>query len=99
MNCSARRVHWGIALAGAEAPEREAPDIEAVSAPPRAMIAEVLSLHERIAHRLRSDVVGMDRRVGAAVVANSFAGLLDFHETTAWMLRVLLETQEPMRVR
>lgn len=53
--------------------------------PPRTMLSDLLSRHEAMAEQLRQDI-GRLRDPGTADV---LARLVDFHETTAWMLRML----------
>lgn len=76
-------------------------DTDASASPPpaRSAVAELLTLHEGIASRLRSDVEALRERTGdTAPTLAVLTGLLEFHETTAWMLRLLLETPEPAAV-
>lgn len=58
-----------------------------------AMIGELLVLHEHMASQLRTDVAVLEERDSDPGAARLLTGLLEFHETTAWMLRLLLETR------
>lgn len=62
--------------------------------PPRDMVGELLALHEGIAARLRGDLAacGAD-----AATSSLLSRLVDFHETTAWMLRMVLDGPEVPR--
>ena len=86
----------GIGLAAltpaAEGPEGEAP------ASPRAIVAELLARHEAIIRELRSAVAAVAERDPDGDTATVLNGLLEFHETSAWMLRLLLESPERARV-
>lgn len=53
--------------------------------PPRTMIGDLLTRHEEMAQRLRADI----ERLGDPTTAELLTRLVEFHETTAWMLRVL----------
>lgn len=66
---------------------------EAVAAavPASTLVGELLALHERIAARLRDDVA---RCEGDASTASLLTKLVEFHDTTAWMLRMVLEGPE-----
>jgi starvation-inducible DNA-binding protein len=55
--------------------------------PPRNMIGELLAQHEGIAERLRHDLAAASTDPATAELLK---GLVDFHETTAWMLRMVL---------
>lgn len=60
------------------------PKIDA-SVPARSMIGDLLSRHERIARHLRDDI----ERLPDPATAELLLRLVEFHETTAWMLRVV----------
>jgi DNA-binding ferritin-like protein len=53
--------------------------------PARTMIGDLLTRHERIARQLRDDI----ERLADPVTADLLLALVEFHETTAWMLRVV----------
>jgi starvation-inducible DNA-binding protein len=54
--------------------------------PPRNMIGELLAQHEGIAERLRHDLAAASSDPATAELLKR---LVDFHETTAWMLRMV----------
>lgn len=60
----------------------------------RTTLGELLALHEGIAHRLRADLA---QGAADAATRSLLDRLVDFHETTAWMLRMLLEGPEVPR--
>jgi starvation-inducible DNA-binding protein len=62
-----------------------APATSGVGLPPQTMIGDLLSRHEQMAHQLRQDI----GRLGNPAAADVLKHLLEFHETTAWMLRML----------
>jgi len=53
--------------------------------PPRTMIGDLLARHEEMARRLRQDIA----RLGDPATAELLTRLVEFHETTAWMLRMV----------
>jgi starvation-inducible DNA-binding protein len=53
--------------------------------PARSMIGDLLARHERIARHLRHDIARLPDRPTAELLQR----LLEFHETTAWMLRMV----------
>ena len=53
--------------------------------PPRTMIGDLLARHEALAHQLRADI----ERLADPATAELLTRLVEFHETTAWMLRML----------
>jgi starvation-inducible DNA-binding protein len=55
--------------------------------PARKMIDDLLTRHEQLSRKLRDDVV----RLGDPATAELLQRLADFHDTTAWILRMLLE--------
>ena len=55
------------------------------SLPPSTMIGDLLARHEEMAQRLRADI----ERLGDPATADLLKRLVEFHETTAWMLRML----------
>jgi len=59
-------------------------------APPQKMLAELLTWHERLGHRLAGDVHACAERLGDVATANVLSRLAEFHDTTAWMLRMIL---------
>lgn len=61
----------------------------------RTAIGDLLALHEGIASRLRHDMEALhDGASDLTPTTAVLTGLLEFHETTAWMLRLLLESSE-----
>ena len=59
--------------------------------PERTMIGELLGLHEELAKRLQDDVRKCSHQLGDPGTAEILRRLVEFHETTAWMLRMVLE--------
>jgi starvation-inducible DNA-binding protein len=57
----------------------------------RTMVGELLSLHEELAKRLQDDRQKCARQLGDPGTADVLGQLAEFHETTAWMLRTVLE--------
>ena len=53
--------------------------------PPRTMIGDLLARHEAMARQLRDDIA----RLADPGTAEVLTRLVEFHETTAWMLRML----------
>lgn len=60
----------------------------------RHTLGELLALHEGIAGRLRADLA---TSAADAATSSLLGRLVDFHETTAWMLRMLLDGPEVPR--
>jgi starvation-inducible DNA-binding protein len=56
----------------------------------RTMVGELLSLHEELAKRLEDDVQKCTQQLGDPATAAILRQLVEFHETTAWMLRTVL---------
>jgi starvation-inducible DNA-binding protein len=78
----------GLALAGGgerNSPGPGAGDPQAERLEPRSMIGDLLERHEEMARTLREDI----DRLGDPVTAQLLTRLLEFHETSAWMLRML----------
>lgn len=73
-------------LSGAKIPSGE-------DLPPRTMIGDLLARHEEMAHRLREDIAQLSDPATAELLTK----LLEFHETTAWMLRMLHDGPDPDR--
>lgn len=55
------------------------------------MIAELLDLHEKMCVQMRDDAATCGDKLGDLGTADFLTKVLEFHETTAWMLRSLLE--------
>lgn len=55
--------------------------------PAQQMIDDLLSRHEEMSRKLRDDVA----QLGDPATAELLKRVADFHDTTAWMLRMLLE--------
>lgn len=66
--------------------------------PERAMIGELLDVHERLASRLRDDERECSQQLGDPSSADLLTRLVEFHETTAWLLRMVLEEPDSTRV-
>ena len=66
--------------------------------PASTMVAELLALHEQLAERLRDDVRKCSQTLGDPVTAAVLQRLVEFHETTAWLLRMVGQGVEPARV-
>lgn len=89
----------GIVLEACEAPDEDLDGSVRPSVSPRAIIAEVLSLHDRVAEQLRNDLVAIEYCDEGGRISRPLNRLLEFHETTAWMLRVLLSSPELVRAK
>ena len=63
---------------------------------PRNMIGELLAQHQGIADRLRADFTAC---TSDPATAELLKGLIEFHETAAWMLRMVLDGPEVPRPR
>jgi starvation-inducible DNA-binding protein len=81
---------FGVALSGGRAVESMPAQPDANVTSPQGMIGELLGLHEDMAARLRNDLVALDEAEQESEAAAFLGGLLEFHETTAWMLRMVL---------
>jgi starvation-inducible DNA-binding protein len=57
----------------------------AAGLPPRTMIGDLLARHEAMAGELRADI----ERLRDPATAELLTRLVEFHETSAWMLRML----------
>jgi starvation-inducible DNA-binding protein len=62
--------------------------------PPAGMIGELLERHEKMARQLRADVEACGIKLGDRGTAELLKRLGEFHETTAWMLRTLLNSSD-----
>jgi starvation-inducible DNA-binding protein len=58
------------------------------------MVGELLSLHEQMIVHLREDVDVCAEHYDDAGTADFLTGLMEFHETKAWMLRALSEAHD-----
>lgn len=65
---------------------------------PGVAVTSLLRRHEKAIRELRPVVEMLRTRDPNGDAASVLAGLLEFHETTAWMLRLLLESPERARV-
>jgi starvation-inducible DNA-binding protein len=63
-----------------------------IGLPAKKMLGELMTLHEQIAARLRDDVRACSERLGDTNTAEELARLVEFHENTAWMLRMAQAT-------
>lgn len=81
------RVMERARAAGIPVPARHVGTAAAAGAglPPRTMIDDLLARHEAMARQLREDLT----RLGDPGTAEVLTRLVEFHETTAWMLRML----------
>lgn len=61
--------------------------------PAQKMIDDLLARHEEMSRKLRDDV----ERLGDPGTAELLKRVADFHDTTAWMLRMLLEGPDSRR--
>lgn len=61
------------------------PPASGAGLPPRTMIGDLLERHETLARQLRDDI----ERLADPATAEVLQRLVEFHETTAWMLRML----------
>ena len=68
------------------------------TAAPRDAVQELLARHEAIIAELRGAVEVLNERDPHGDAAALLGGLLEFHETSAWMLRLLLESPERARL-
>jgi DNA-binding ferritin-like protein len=87
----------GVAAAAVAEAERAIERIDSGTAP-RIAAAELLDRHEALAAELRAAVKVLAERDPNNDAIPVLDGLLDFHETSAWMLRLLLETPERSRL-
>lgn len=74
-----------------------APDVDFDPAAPRVAMTSLLRRHEKAIGELRPVVEMLQARDPNGDAVSVLAGLLEFHETTVWMLRLLLES--PVRAR
>jgi starvation-inducible DNA-binding protein len=88
---------FGVALSGRGAEPSPTPPTAAGLTSPRAMIHELLSLHEDLAARLRKDMAALAETEQESDAAIFLSGLLEFHQTTAWMLRLVLSAPTARR--
>lgn len=57
------------------------------------MMAELVHLHDQTAERLRADATACAERHGDPISAELLNGLIEYHESIAWMLGELLEDE------
>lgn len=76
----------GIAMGAVR--DATSPDRCGEQGSPAVMIGELLALHEDMVTKLRTDVAVLEE--DESEEASFLEGLLEFHETTAWMLRLVL---------
>jgi DNA-binding ferritin-like protein len=62
--------------------------------PPGTMVADLLARHEAMSLRLRNYI----RRLGDPGTTELFLRIVEFHETTAWMLRMIERGPDPKHV-
>ncbi len=65
-----------------------------IGLPAEHMIAELLALHEELIVQIRADAEACATRYKDAGTADFLISLMEKHETTAWMLRAQIETEE-----
>lgn len=82
-----------VAWVGVEEIAQSAKDAVAApkAVPPRNMVGELLALHEGIAARLRAELAGC---AGDSATIDLLGRVVDFHETAAWMLRMVLQGRD-----
>lgn len=81
----------GMAVVSGRRPRHSRPGDPDRSPSDRHILGEMVSLHEGIAGRLRQEA---DCAVADPATADLLARLVEFHETTAWMLRVVRDSRE-----
>ncbi len=69
----------------AQAPREEATPASGAGLPPSTMIGELLTRHENLARQLQEDIARLSDPATQEVLQH----MVEFHETTAWMLRML----------
>jgi starvation-inducible DNA-binding protein len=62
--------------------------------PASTMVVDLLLRHEEMAHRLRADI----KRLSDPTLSDLLMRIVEFHETTAWILRMVNHGSEPGRV-
>lgn len=82
-----------VGVAAAPAMPREAAPVETAAASGGA-VEEMLAHHERAVAELRQAVEALSQRDPHGEAVLLLNGLLEFHETSAWMLRTLLASPE-----
>lgn len=87
----------GVPASGSVPDPAAAAGVTGKALPARKAIGELLALHERMAQRLRDDVEACGAKLGDRNTADLLTQLVEFHETTAWMLRTLLDSPEAVR--
>jgi starvation-inducible DNA-binding protein len=70
--------------------------VNAAPVPVLTMIGELLRLHEQMIARLRVDAKALPECAPDSRTVDLIAGLLEYHETTAWILRLLLDSPDPI---
>lgn len=71
---------------------------EAAPSPRPDVVADLLARHEAIVAELRGAVAAAAERDPDGRPAFVLGGLLEFHETSAWMLRLVLNSPERSRI-
>jgi len=92
------RCAQGAGIAAGQAAAAPAGDSVDSEAAPRAAAKELLRRHEALAGELRHAVDVVRHRESHTDAGELLTGLLHFHETSAWMLRLLLEAPERSHV-
>lgn len=100
--------HWLMALSeqaaaiGLESRDAQPPESTEPSSAPvaegRRAVTELLSRHEGLARELDEALETLRRREMERTIEPVLTQLRDFHETSAWMLRLLLQSPEPARL-
>lgn len=90
-----QRATWAGVAVRLSASRRETPPPRtgAAGLEPQQMIDDLLTRHEQMSRVLRDEM----RRFADPATADLLKKLADFHETAAWMLRMLLEPPESRR--
>lgn len=61
---------------------------------PRGMMSALIGLHQSMVNQLRQSLDASSGRVGHPLFTDLLKELLEYHETTAWLLSELLEDRE-----
>lgn len=81
----AKSIGAGTRAASKRAKEAATPPSTGAGLPAHSMIRDLLGRHERMAKRLRDEL----ERLRDPATADLLERIVEFHETTAWMLRVV----------
>lgn len=97
-----RQMQWWLSEIGSRAAAlgvalKPAPGAGGAEAADNA-ITSILAQHEAVAEELRATLEELRARDPESDAVVLLDGLLEFHETSAWMLRLLLESPERSRM-